>query len=103
MFSMKESKVVVIQWFITYGLNISLHHYTEKYNRYVEAVGGKIGSGACAQQKRENKLDEISDDTKLIAYLSTHDGDTWQGDWLFHVIKDIVRNNPSHALLIHYS
>lgn len=70
----------------------------------MEAVGGKIGSGACAQQKRENKLDEISDDTKLIAYLSTHDGDTWQGkDWLFHVIKDIVRNNPSHALLIHYS
>ena len=63
---------------------------TEKFNRYTATVGGKIGSGACAQANRENHLDEIKDETKLISYLSTSD-EKWQLDWLFRVIKDIVR------------
>lgn len=65
-------------------------HYTEKYNRYVAVVGDV---GACAQHK---KLNDIADDTKLMAYLSIHDGDTYQEDRLFHVIVDIVSNNQSY-------
>ena len=68
-------------------------HYTEKYNRYVAAVGEKIDVGACAQHKR---LNDIADDTKLMAYLSIHDGDTYQEDRLLHVIVDIVSNNQSY-------
>ena len=70
--------------------------HTEKFNRYATTVGGKIGSGACAQANRQNHLDEIKDETKLLAYLSTPTSETWEGDWLFRVIKDIVRIKFTH-------
>lgn len=63
---------------------------TDRYNRYVEVVGRSIGSGACANMKRNNTLYEITDETKIISLLST--GATEDGyDWLYLVIKDIVR------------
>ena len=61
------------------------------YKTYSDAVGRKIGSGACAQVHRANKLQELEEDNALIVYLSLSDvEDIWEGDWLFRVINDIV-------------
>lgn len=64
--------------------------FTEKYKKYVSAVGGRVGAGACAQVTRDNHLKEITDEAKLFLYLSTEESEKWQGDWLFLVINDIV-------------
>lgn len=64
----------------------------EKYNKYLKAVGGQFGLGACSQTQRKNRVGEITDETKLMACLSTPDTEKWMGDLLFHSIRDIVSN-----------
>lgn len=56
-------------------------------------IGGKHGTGACMQFNRKNELGDIKDESMLIAYLSTPETEIWQGDYLLHVIQDIVRSD----------
>jgi hypothetical protein len=57
----------------------------------LKAVGGEYGLGACSQTQRKNRVGEITDETKLIVFLSTPESEQWEGDILFHFIRDIVR------------
>ena len=40
------------------------------YNEYIEQIGRAIGAGACAANKRENKVFTISDEVPLLHYLT---------------------------------
>ena len=53
-------------------------------------MGGFVGQGACAQKKRDNKLELILDEALLFPYLSTKESEEYQADWLHRIIKDIV-------------
>lgn len=39
----------------------------ERYNHYVELIGGSIGAGACGS---DNKISTIADDTSLLHFLT---------------------------------
>ena len=40
------------------------------YNDYIELIGGAIGAGACAVNKRGNKIYTISDEVPLLHFLT---------------------------------
>ena len=42
----------------------------QKYNKYVELIGGAIGAGACAAVRRRNKIFTISDEIPILHFLS---------------------------------
>lgn len=47
-----------------------LLHSTEKYNRYVEILGGMIGEGACNVAHAENRLEKMHDECLISYFLS---------------------------------
>ena len=40
------------------------------YNKYIEQIGGAIGVGACAANKRGNKIYTIGDKVPLLRFLT---------------------------------
>lgn len=42
----------------------------EKFNHYVDLIGGAIGAGACAAVHRENEITKISDEVPILHFLS---------------------------------
>ncbi len=64
--------------------------YVGGYNHYVRVIGGAIGVGACANVRRENPLNGISDSTNVLHFLSETEEEGGGNDCLFLVIADIV-------------
>ncbi len=59
----------------------------------MKAVGGAIGFGPCANTRRENSLEEISNSVPVLHFLSETEEEGGGNDCLFVVIADIVSVN----------
>lgn len=68
------------------SLLLSSMSIPDGYNKYVEVMGGSIGSGNSGNRKGKNY--KINEDTKMLHFLSEEFGGA--NDWLFIVIEDIV-------------
>ena len=60
----------------------------DKYNQYVELVGGAIGQGACAAVRRGNRMYVIADDLPFLHFLS--DSQVKERKWLPHTNLRLV-------------
>lgn len=65
------------------------------FNSYLIAVGQSIGSGGCSQTKRDGKLEPITDETKILYFLSDKEDPEEGNDILYLAISDIVRFSVS--------